>query len=309
MKYFKIFFPVTFFSIFAFNQAVSQQTKNRKIENVIYGMASGTALLMDVYTAANPKHKAIIFIPGSAWGFPYPQNYDQPQLKDDVIFDSNYVGKWIKALVQDGFTVFVINHRFTPQFHYRDIIKDCERAVKYVRYNAKEFNIDPNHIGAMGHSSGANLVSMLGVKDDDATKSKSPVDSVSSKVQAVVTLAAPFDLSDINQMEDSLMANNYILAAIDAYMDGLPALKNGAFILSGKYADASPYSFVTKDDAPALIFYSDNDPVIATRQAKKMYEKLQQNNIPSKLIVSHKAGHEPIPDMKVVGNWFDQYLK
>lgn len=306
MKSLRVFLLCALMILFCPN-IFSQNSTPQKIENVVYGMVSGTALLMDVYVPVKSNHKAIIYIIGSAWGFPFPTDYDQPPLKDDIILDSNYIGKWEKSLVQNGFTVFVINHRFAPRFQYTDIIEDCRRAVRYVRYHAKDFQVDPNHIGAMGHSSGANLASMLGVSESNYI-SKDPVDSVSSRVQAVVTLAAPFNLADINRPGDSALANDYMLSAIAAYMGSLPELKRGEFILSGKYKDASPFALVTKDDAPTLIYYSDNDPVIPVRQEKDMYEKLLQNNIPAKISVSHNAMHEPIPDMEEVCKWFEKYL-
>ncbi|MEI9807984.1 MAG: alpha/beta hydrolase fold domain-containing protein [Bacteroidota bacterium] len=137
------------------------------------------------------------------------------------------MGKWEKSLVQNGYTVFVINHRFSPKFQFREIIEDCRRAVRFVRYHANEFKIDPVHIGAMGHSSGANLASMLGVTDSNYFAGKSPVDSVSSKVQAVVTLAAPFNLADINGSEDTTIDNNFVQSAVTAYMGNLPEMKSG----------------------------------------------------------------------------------
>lgn len=307
MKANKIILLLLFF-ITINHGSFAQNTNSKKIENVVYGMVSGTALLMDVYVPANANHKAIIFIPGSAWGFVYPGKYDQTPLKDDITLDSNYVGKWERALVQNGYTVFVINHRFTPKFQFQDIIEDCRRAVRYVRYHASEFKIDPNLIGAMGHSSGANLSSMLGVIDSKNLTTKSPIDSMSSKVQAVVTLAAPFNLADANRPEDTAIANNFFLSVITAYMGGLPEMRSGDFLLSGKYIDASPIAHVTNDDAPTLIYYSDDDPVITTRQAQKMYEKLMQNNVPAKIVVKHKEEHNPIPDMKEVCSWFEKYL-
>jgi len=290
----------------------AQQAGYKKIENVVYGMVSGTALLMDVYKPTKSNHKAIIYIIGSAWGFSYSKNYNQIPLKDDIILDSVYAGKWQNTLVQNGYTVFVINHRFAPQFQFGDIIEDCRRAVRFVRYNAAKYDIDAAHIGAMGHSSGGNLAAMLGVTDSTYFTNKSPIDSVGSKVQAVVTLAAPFNLADINKYEDTALANNYLLSAVTAYMGGLPEMKQGSFTdfaLSGKYAAASPYAWVTKDDAPTFICYSNNDPVIATRQAQEMYKKLIQNNVPAKITLSPNTSHFPIPNMEEVYKWFEKYLK
>jgi acetyl esterase/lipase len=287
----------------------AQETKYRKTENVIYGMVSGTALLMDIYHPSSSNHKAIIYIIGSAWGLNYATNYNQIALKDDITLDSNYAGKWAMSLVQNGYTVFVINHRFAPKYQFKEIIEDCRRAVRFVRYNAAKYDIDASKIGAMGHSSGGNLASMLGVTDSTYYLNTSAVDSTSSKVQAVVTLAAPFNLADINRYEDTTIANDYILSAITAYMGSLPETKRGTFTLSGKYLDASPYAFITKDDAPAFICYSDNDPLIATRQATEMYRKLTENNVPARISLSHNTGHNPIPNMQDVCAWFEKYLK
>jgi acetyl esterase/lipase len=287
----------------------AQQLNATKKENVVYGMVSGAALLMDVYTPPRPNHKAIIYIVGSAWGFVYPLHYNQTPLKDDVFLDSTYTGQWVASLLQNGYTVFVINHRFTPKFQYQDIIEDCRRAVRFVRYNAKDYQIDPMHIGAMGHSSGGNLASLLGVSDNTKITSRSPIDSVSAKVQAVVTLAAPFSVVSINRPEDTTIDNNFVVSVIAAYMGSLPEMKSGNFVMSGKFVDASPIAQVTKDDAPTYICYSDNDPVIAVRQATEMYDALLRQNVPAKITVSHHTFHSPIPDMVEVCRWFEKYLK
>jgi hypothetical protein len=48
--------------------------------NVIFGMYSGTALLMDVYKPVKSNHRAVVVIPGSAWYM--PQRYDATALTD-----------------------------------------------------------------------------------------------------------------------------------------------------------------------------------------------------------------------------------
>ena len=290
-------------------QANGQHTTLSKKENIVYGMVSGTALLLDIYWPVKSNHKAILYIPGSAWGFPYGRHYDQVPLKADVTLDSNYTGKWVQGLAQKGYTVFVINHRFAPRNQFREIIADCRRAVRFIRANAKEYEIDPGHIGAMGHSSGGNLASMLGVSDTTIATAKSAVDRVSSKVQAVVTLAAPFNLADMNRFGDTMIINNYLLSAIASYMGHLPEMKQGEFILTGDYSEASPVTQVTTDDAPCLIYYSDNDPLIPVRHAEEMYKKLEQASVPAKIVVSPRQDHNPLPDMDEVCKWFEKYLK
>lgn len=292
-------------------QTFCQSAKVTKHENVIYGMISGMALLMDVYQPEKTNHLGIVYIPGSGFGAPgpYQKVYNQVPLKDDYFLDPDYSGKWIQILNDKGYTVFVINHRFIPRFHFPDIFYDCQRAVRFVRYNAKTYGIDANHIGAMGQSSGAYLSSMLGVTDTTISHPESPIDSVSSKVQAVVALAAPFVLSEIGKSSDTLPAMKYYMQIMLGYIGELPEVRNNEYVLSGKYAQASPITYVTSDDAPFLVYYSENDPIIPPRQAAMMCKKLKDAGVPFKEFKNPNQGHAPIPDMEEVDNWFQRYLK
>ena len=286
-----------------------QTNKIIKKGNIVYGSVSNLALLMDVYQPERSNNKAIIFIHGSAWGYVYPKGYEQPQLKEDYNTDTSYGGKWVRSLLQKGYSVFVINHRFVPQFQFPEIFADCQRAVRFVRYHAKEYNIDPAHIGAMGHSSGGNLSAMLGVADGIKPGAKG-IDSLSASVQAVVTLATPFDLADINKPEDSAVDRSFVLSVVNAYLGGLPGIDgNGGFVSNQKSAAASPPYHVTKDDAPMLIYYSDDDPVIPVRHQISMYNKLKETGVPVKLVERKNQGHGPMPDMEEVDTWFKQHLK
>ena len=301
------------FLILLVKEVNGQETKVKKHENVIYGMISGMALLMDVYEPEHGNGIGVIYIPGSGFGLwqVYQRVYNQLPLKDDYFLDKDYSGKWAQELVNKGYTVFVINHRFSPRFHFPDGLEDCRRAVRFIRYNAKQFNIDPNHIGAMGHSSGGYLAAMLGVYDQVYLNvDKSPIDSVSSKVQAVTTLAANLILSDINQMgePDVEMYLHRVQATLN-YMGELPEHKDGQYVSSGKYAGASPVDHISKGDAAFLIYSSDNDPIAPQRQATTMYNKLKEAGVESKLVIDPKSGHAPKPDMNEVDKWFKKYFK
>ncbi len=45
--------------------------------------------------------------------------------------------------------------------------KDAVRAVKYIRYHALEFNIDPERIGMIGFSAGGYLTAFVGTRLDN----------------------------------------------------------------------------------------------------------------------------------------------
>ena len=84
------------------------------------------------------------------------------------------------------YTVFAVVHRSQPEFTIPEIIEDTQRAVRFVRYNAKTYGIDPNRIGLLGGSSGGHLALMQGTGGDDGNPDAAdPVDRVSSRAQAV----------------------------------------------------------------------------------------------------------------------------
>jgi hypothetical protein len=53
------------------------------MNNVVYGMYSGLALLMDVHYPDKPNRYGIVFIPGSGWTAPLA--FDAPPLKDNAV--------------------------------------------------------------------------------------------------------------------------------------------------------------------------------------------------------------------------------
>ena len=75
--------------------------------NVIYGMCSGAALLLDVYRPAKPNGFGIVFVAGS--GFHADTEYGAQPLKDTQI------DLWGPPLTAVGYTVFAINHRGAPR--------------------------------------------------------------------------------------------------------------------------------------------------------------------------------------------------
>ena len=159
--------------------------------DVVYGMYSGLALLMDVYRPAQSNGIAIVAIQGSGWYS--PMRYDAAPLKA-----SREVIRHAERFAEAGYTVFAINHRQAPRFRYPAPIEDAQRAVRFVRHHVSDYGITSDRIGAWGSSSGGHLVELLGTMDGKGDPSDSdPVNRLSAKVQAVVALFAPADMSSM----------------------------------------------------------------------------------------------------------------
>jgi acetyl esterase/lipase len=295
-----------------YSRATAQTGKVTKYENIVYGNVSGMSLLMDVYQPEKSNRLGIVYIVGSGFGMVdyYLEEYNQPGLKDDYNLDTAHAGKIVRSLIGKGYTVFMINHRLAPVYHYPEIFYDCQRAVRYIRHNAHKYGINPGKLGAMGHSAGGHLSTMLGVRDT-VIKNNNPIDRHSSKVQAVVSLAGPMIMTDFNAKGDTNVFNNFSLRAIIAYVGEWPRIDYGTneFKLQGKWLEASPGTYITPDDAPVLFCTSENDPIVPARQSWKVHEQLKRNGVNTKILIDRRPTHEAMPDMNEVDTWFTTWLK
>jgi hypothetical protein len=148
--------------------------QGRVESNVVYGMYSGLALLLDVYVPNRPNGFGIITVPGTGWHL--PTGYAGPGQKGRIYAPDS------AALLAAGYTVFRLNHRAAPRFPYPAALEDAQRAVRYVRFHAGRYGIDPEHLGGWGFSSGAHLVALLGVLDGAGdVNDPDPVNRVSAR--------------------------------------------------------------------------------------------------------------------------------
>src|SRR5579885_1912416 len=140
-----------------------------RTQDVIYGRKDGLALTMDVFAPKEkPNGLGIIFIVSGGW-----------RSNTAFIRPEMYV-----PFLRHGYTVFAVVHGTQPKFTVPEIIEDVHRAVRFIRYHAKDYRIDPDHIGITGGSAGGHLSLIIGTSGTTGKpKASDPVDRVSSRVQ------------------------------------------------------------------------------------------------------------------------------
>ena len=146
---------------------------------MIYGRKYGTALTMDVFTPKQGANgAAVIFAVSGGW------------FSAHEAISLTFCREFLKR----GYTVFAVVHGSQPKYTIPEIIEDMNRAVRFIRYHAADYGIDPNRIGITGGSAGGHLSLMKGAAGTDGDpKAKDPVDRVSSRVQAVACFFPPTD--------------------------------------------------------------------------------------------------------------------
>jgi acetyl esterase/lipase len=132
--------------------AWGQEVPNAQRE-VIYGHKNGMALSMGVFSAsARPSGKGIIYVVSggfySAWEW-------LPQVRTQV-----------NPLLDRGYTVFAVLHGSTPRYTVPDVISYVHRAVRFVRYYAGEYGVNPAQLGIYSGSAGGHLALMIATADE-----------------------------------------------------------------------------------------------------------------------------------------------
>jgi acetyl esterase/lipase len=242
--------------------------------NVVYGMYSGLALLMDVHYPVEPNGYGLILIQGSAWYA--PTTYDGWQLKGDAV---------PQIFLDAGYTVFPINHRAAPRFRYPAAVEDAQRAVRFVRHHAERYRIDPARLGGYGGSSGGHLVSMLGTMDGAGNRA-------SAKLQAVAVRAAPTLFAELGET----LGVEYIVSFLGA-PPGDDATSR----------EASPITYVTPDDPPLLLIHGDADQYVPFAQSQVMLAALKAKGVEVRLIRIPGGGHGA-NDPPEAARWLNRHL-
>jgi acetyl esterase/lipase len=278
--------------------ASSVQAEPRVEKNVVYGMYSGLALLMDVHHPEQPNGYGLLLVPGSAWHA--PQRYDAAPLKDGEAECCRSLFFFIPSLLRSGYTLFVINHRAAPRFHFPAAVEDAQRAVRFVRFHSKDYGISAERIGAVGYSSGAHVVAMLGVLDGSGSSADpDPVNRLSARVQCVVGNATPTDLRSLQN------------ALVTSFLGQPPPSAMGGQdpIAVDTYSAASPITHVTPSSAPLLLIHGDGDDLVPFHQSEAMLAAMQQAGAQVKLVRVPGGGHDFVRALRQHPEWPDVFAE
>jgi acetyl esterase/lipase len=277
-------------------------------EDVVYGRKYGTALTMDVFTPkAGANGAAAILVVSGGWFSAH-----------EAIGGAAPV--FIAPLVQRGYTVFAVVHGSQPKFTIPEIIRDMNRAVRFIRHHAKDYAIDPQRIGIYGGSAGGHLSLMQGLAGDKGDpKARDPVERESSRVQAVACFFPPTDFLNYGR-EGEIALGRGVLSGFKAPFDFheldkktnafVPVTDEAKILEIGR--QISPINHVSADDPPTLIIHGDADKLVPIQQAEVLVKKLKEASVEAKLVTKPGAGHgwaDIGKDTALIADWFDAHLK
>ena len=264
---------------------------------VVYDTAHGAGLTMDVYFPPGDtcaERPAVMYVHGGGW---------------------EGGGKAMVAIVpgpaellRRGYVVASVDYRLAPEHKFPAMLEDAKCAVRFLRAQAKDFQIDPRRIGIMGDSSGGHLAALVGLTDSRAGfDGPCAWSNETSRVQAVVDLYGPTDFTvapkHLKQREIALMEGVFGVTRPDD-----PILKR-----------ASPVTYVSAGAPPFLILQGDRDPLVPLERSREFFDKLKAAGADATLVVITNFSHGFTPwglksrptfagRSRIIADFFDQHL-
>jgi len=179
-----------------------------------------------------------------------------------------------------GYAVASVNYRLSQHAVFPAQIEDCKAAIRWLRANAKTYNLDPQRFGCWGPSAGGHLVALLGTSGDvKEVEGNLGNPSHSSRVQCVVDWFGPTDLLQMGPHMENPQS------PVSLLLGGLAKEKKE---LSEK---ANPITYVSRDDPPFLIFHGDSDKTVPHSQSELLTEALKKAGVEVTLVTLKGAGH------------------
>ena len=233
------------------------QRYGETLTDVAYCTTDNSAQKMDLYFPdSGGPWPALLYVHGGSWM--------RGDKSEALMFAGN--------MTSQGYLVVSINYRLYPPARFPAMIEDVKCAVRSLRAHAGEYNLDSNRMGAMGVSAGGHLVSLLGTSDQSAGWDVGEYLDQSSRVKAVIAMAAVTDLTKHFPNAD------------------IEAMRHVGFG-EDNIIQASPITHVTADDPPFLLIHGDRDELVPYEQSQLIYDRLVQMHVPARLVIVKNASH------------------
>lgn len=257
-----------------FAQRQSPAALRDKLEiqtDVEYGKAGDRSLKLDVIKPKESREKpraCVVWIHGGGW-----QNGNK----------SSGTGRLASLVASGDYVGVSVGYRLTDETAWPGQIHDCKAAIRWIRANAKTLKIDPDKIGVWGSSAGGHLVSMLGTSGDvKELEGKNGSPDVSSRVACVVDFCGPSDFLAIPKDGPKVSEPS----------GSLYKLLGGPLGEKQDIAkEASPITYVTKDDPPFLIVHGTDDRTVAIKQAELLHAVQQKAGVNTTFVKITGGGH------------------
>ncbi|WP_242108738.1 alpha/beta hydrolase [Luteimonas aquatica] len=212
---------------------------------------------LEIYKPAHPNGSAVLVIGGGGY------------FRIQVGGAARPIAQWLQAI---GTTAAVLYYRlpgdgWTAQAPFQD----GQRAMRLLRAHAAELGVDPQRIGVIGLSAGANLAGIVATRPDFA-------------------FYPPLDASDAQPARPDFVGMIYPVVSLRPPLNTTRSARE----LSTQADAADAYSVEAHVDAktpPTFLAQAVDDPIVAVDHSLLMFTTLRKAGVPAELHVFERGRH------------------
>ena len=172
---------------------------------------------------------------------------------------------FFERLTSAGFTVAANDYRFSGEALFPACVEDCKEAVRWLRANASDLDIDPDRFVVWGFSGGGYLATWLGVATD---------------VGPIAGVACWYPITDMRSV-DQQTPDSFEALLLGGPIGERPELAE----------EASPTAHVHPDVPPFHLVHGADDAMVAVDQSVRLQAALQGVGTRVELEVVEGADH------------------
>ncbi len=240
----KIFHLILPFAIIGSVAAASKEAPKPNYSDVKYGPEERQVL--DFWKADSKKPTPVlVLIHGGGW------------IHGDKKKIAKQARNTIRLMLNKGVSVAAINYRFVPKYKLPVPVHDAARAIQFLRYKAKDWNIDKKYIAATGGSAGGCTSLWLATHDDLADKnSPDPVLWESTRLcgASVGDAQTSIDPVQIRKWKNDGALKHCMICWSMSFKNNRDMSKNYETV-KAVYKEFSPVNHLDKNDPPMLLRY------------------------------------------------------
>ena len=182
-----------------------------------------------------------------------------------------------------GFAIASVEYRLDGEAPFPAAIQDVKTAIRFLRFHAREYGIDPARVGIFGGSAGGQLAALASTSCDVA-KLEPPADR---------------DAPGLTQISDCVQAGVSWYGVHDFATVPTPPGQPGPFSYLGCVARcsrdvlafASPVTYVDSRDPPMLLIHGVADTLVAVSQTQQFEAALKSAQVPVTAIYIPAVDH------------------
>jgi len=224
-----------------------------EIKNIEYKNVNGKSLQMDFYRpkSGDSPLPLLVFIHGGGWR--------SGERSDYLVYLVDFAEK--------GYMTATISYRLVKDSIYPAAIEDVSDAAEWLFGNSNKYGYDPGRIALIGGSAGAHLSMLAGYGWDESSRKIENGETAEGerRIKAVVDIYGPVDLTT-----DYAKSQSLVTGFIGHSWEEAPEL----------YRQASPITYLDKNDPPTLILQGTSDNLVPARQSDTLKAKLDSLGVP-----------------------------